>query len=47
MSERWDGRVWVGGGALSNRQKGRGGQMWDGECQRGSQEMGYHGMGVG
>jgi hypothetical protein len=23
-------RVWVGGGALSYRQKGGGGQMWDG-----------------
>jgi hypothetical protein len=30
MLEWWGIRVRVGGGEISNRQKGAGGQMWDG-----------------
>ena len=29
MLEQWGERVWVGGGALSYRQNGLGGKMWD------------------
>jgi hypothetical protein len=38
MLEQWGRRVWVGRGALSYRQKGGGGQMWDEGLWRGARK---------